>query len=244
VNLPDYLIVGECKCGTSSLYHYLTRHPQILETYGNGIDDYLGTKELRYFDRYYAKGLDWYMSRFPDTNDEQITGEASPEYYSRTMCLWRIAEALPNTKILVLLRDPVDRLYSHFHHMQKWIPGWKDKYISFESFLNSAREEDNYLIEKGIYIEPLLKWEVAFGEQMKVISSEAFFNESQVTCDVIFDWLGVGSFKLEGFEKLRSTESSPMKSETRDMLKEFYLPYNKRLFEHFGWLSGWWNNGT
>jgi hypothetical protein len=239
MNLPDYLIVGECKCGTSSLYHYLTRHPQILETHGNGIDDYLGTKELRFFDRYYAKGLDWYMSRFPETDDNQITGEASPEYFGRTMCLERIKQALPDVKIIVLLRNPVDRLYSHFHHMMKWIPGWKDKYASFESFLDSAREEDNYLIEKGIYIDPITRWDTAFDEQMVVLCSEMFFSDPQGTCNIIFDWFGVEPFQLESFDKLRSTESLPMKPETRKMLEEFYAPYNWRLFRYLIWIPRW-----
>lgn len=239
MNLPDYLTVGECKCGTSSMYHYLTRHPQILETYGNGIEHYLGTKELRFFDRHYAKGLDWYMSRFPDTNDEQITGEGASIYFGRSLCLHRIKKDLPQAKILVLLRNPVDRLYSHFHHMRKWIPGWKPKYTSFETFLNSAREEDNYLIEKGIYVEPLSKWLDAFSRQVMVISSEILLSEPQTICDNVFEWLGVKPFELESFEKLNTGENSPMKLETREMLEEFYAPHNQRLYDLLGYKMGW-----
>lgn len=239
MNTPDYLILGECKCGTSSLYHYLTRHPQILETYGNGIDDYLGTKELRFFDRYYDKGLDWYKSRFPDTADGQITGEGASIYFGRMICQHRIEKDLPQVKVIVLLRNPVDRLYSHFCHMEKWIPNWKGKYDSFDDFLTSAREEDNYLIEKGIYVRALSKWLDAFGERMMVVGSEVLFNKPQDVCDNIFEWLGVDPFVLESFKKLNSSSVSSMKPQTREMLEEFYAPYNQELYDLLGCEIQW-----
>jgi len=241
MNLPDYLVVGECKCGTSSIYNYLTKHPQILETYGNGIDDYLGTKELRFFDRYYDKGLDWYKSKFPDTTSDQITGECASIYFGRMISMYRIKKDLPHAKIIVLLRNPIDRLYSHFHHMQKWIPNWKNKYDSFDSFLNSAREEDNYLIEKGIYINALSRWYDAFGEQLLIVESETLFNESQEACDGIFEWLGVKPFKLDKFSKLNSSSVSSMKPETRRMLQEFYAPYNQEVYRLLGYKTASWD---
>ena len=66
MNLPDFLILGETKCGTTSLYNYLIEHPQIIDSKGNHIsyDKEYDTKEIRYFDRYYYKGLDWYKSCF------------------------------------------------------------------------------------------------------------------------------------------------------------------------------------
>ena len=240
MKLPDYLVVGECKCGTSSAYHYLTQHPQILETYGNGIDDYLGTKELRFFDRYYSKGLDWYASRFPDTANNEIVGECASVYFGRMVSLYRIQKDLPDARFIVLLRNPIDRLYSHFWHKHKWIPGWKDKYSSFEDFIDSAHEEDNYLIEKGIYVNPLARWLRYFGEdKVLVVQSEEFFSRSQDICDEIFQYLGVESFALEDFKKLNSTSKSSMKEETRDMLREFYAPYNKILYRLLGREMSW-----
>ena len=241
MNLPDYLVVGECKCGTSSMYDYLTKHPQILETYGNGIDSYLGTKELRFFDRYYDKGIDWYKSKFPETTDKQITGEGASIYFGRMLSLDRIKRDLPNAKIIVLLRNPIDRLYSHFCHMKKYIPNWKDKYDSFEDFLNSAREEDNYLIEKGIYALPLFKWLDAFEDRVMVIKSETLFETPQDVCDYLFDWLGVDPFKLKSFEKLNSTSSLTIKPQTRKMLKAFYSSYNEELYDLLGYRMQWEN---
>jgi hypothetical protein len=128
--------------------------------------------------------------------------------------------------------------------MLKWIPSWKDKYASFEIFLDSAREEDNYLIEKGIYIDSLLRWEAAYGKQMTAMCSEVFFDKPQNACDHVFEWLGVRPFKLANFDKLRSTKSLPMKPETRKLLQEFYAPYNERLFEHLSWSPRWSDNNV
>lgn len=239
MKLPDYLVVGECKCGTSSLYDYLTKHPKILETYGNGMDDYLGTKELRFFDRYYSKGIDWYTSRFPDTTEGEIVGEGASVYFGRMISLYRIKKHLPHAKIIVLLRNPIDRLYSHFCHKQKWIPGWKNKYSSFEDFIDSAREEDNYLIEKGIYVNPLRSWLKYFGEQILIVESERLFNNSQFVCDDIFRHLEIEPFKIDNFKKLNKTSVSSMEQKTRDMLKEFYEPHNKELYNLLGYKMSW-----
>jgi len=241
MKLPDYLVVGECKCGTSFAYYHLIQHPQILETLGNGIDDYLGTKELRFFDRYYSKGLDWYKSRFPDTKENEIVGEGASVYFGRMISLYRIKKDLPHVKIIVLLRNPVDRLYSHFCHMQKWIPGWKNKYDSFENFINSAREEDNYIIEKGIYISALSRWMDMFKEQLAIIKSEEFFEQSQKTCDSIFEHLEIEPFKLKNFKKMNSSTTSHIKQETREMLLDFYKPYNKQLCDLLGCETIWEN---
>ena len=78
MNNPDFIIIGETKCGTTSFYNYLIQHPKILETYGNGddVDPSYATKEVRYFDRYFSRGYEWYQSCFPETQEDEITGEA------------------------------------------------------------------------------------------------------------------------------------------------------------------------
>lgn len=239
MKLPDYLVLGECKCGTSSIYSYLTQHPQILKTYGNGLDNYLGTKELRFFDRYYDKGLDWYASRFPDTQPDEITGECASVYFGRTISLYRIKKDIPHVKTIVLLRNPVDRLYSHYCHKQKWIPNWGNQYSSFEHFITSAYEEDNYLIEKGIYITMLSKWFKEFPGQVMVVESESLFNDSQNTCNLIFDYLGIKQFELESFKKLNNSSISIINPTAKEILQEFYRPYNEELYSFLGYRMSW-----
>ena len=78
--LPDYIIIGETKCGTTSFYNYLVKHPQIKDTFGNGdqVDACYSTKEIRYFDRYFSSGLAWYKSCFPETWPREISGATGP----------------------------------------------------------------------------------------------------------------------------------------------------------------------
>jgi hypothetical protein len=233
MQFPDFIIAGECKCGTTSMYHDLVKHPKILESFGNGIDNhYLGTKEIRFFDRYWDKGIDWYKSCFPKCEPGCITGEASPEYFSRSLCLHRMEEILPaNTKVIISIRNPVDRLYSHYHHMKKWISGWNKKYSSFEDFINCAREEDYYLIEKGIYSKWLYEWYTLFNN-VHIVVAEDLFEKPQETYNKLFDFLGMEHHKISKFEKLRGTDREPMKKETRKYLEGFYHFYNEDLRDY------------
>lgn len=105
--LPTFLIVGGMRCGTTSLNGYLRQHPQVA----------MGTpKEIHYFDREFARGLDWYRSHFTDDPAPTAVGEATPNYLFDAAAPGRIAATLPEAQLVVLLRNPVDRSYSHYWH--------------------------------------------------------------------------------------------------------------------------------
>jgi hypothetical protein len=103
--LPDFLIIGAMRSGTTSVARYLGAHPDV----------YIAPqKEVRFFDRNFELGLDHYRRQFAGARDDQIVGEATQTYlYDRT-ALDRIAETLPAVKLVAILRDPVDRAYSHY----------------------------------------------------------------------------------------------------------------------------------
>ena len=113
--LPDFVIIGAAKAGTTSLYGWLARHPFV---------EPATHKEVHYFDYNHYRGLDWYRSHFPLERDRDafsvgrgrpfITGEASPSYISHYWAARRLAQQLPDAKLLVTLRDPVERAYSQF----------------------------------------------------------------------------------------------------------------------------------
>jgi len=114
--LPNFIIIGAAKCGTSSLYNYLVEHPSIFRCI---------VKEPNYFSMYYDKGNDWYKSCFPLSltkysienikKKKFITGEASTEYYWYPHAAKRARKIIPKAKIIVLLRNPIDRAYSHYN---------------------------------------------------------------------------------------------------------------------------------
>ena len=111
---PDFVIIGAQKSGTTSLYRYMIQHPSILAA---------SKKEIHYFDIRYQNGDLWYRSHFPFSvltkNRTFITGEASPYYLFHPHALTRMRQVIPKTKIIILLRNPVDRAISHFFHEKK-----------------------------------------------------------------------------------------------------------------------------
>lgn len=230
--LPDYLIIGETKCGTTSLYNYLIQHPNILDTFGNGdaVDESYATKEIRFFDRYFNRGIEWYKGCFPETSDNCITGEATPMYMYRTLCLQRIHQYLPKTKFIIILRNPVDRLYSHFSHMVKWNPAWQNKYKDFSDFINSTREEDYYMIDKGLYAYTIERWYELFKrDRFCIIITEELQKYPQNTYNTVLNFLGMENYTLSEFKTFRENKYNTMDNSLRDYLVQFYRPYNERL---------------
>lgn len=106
--LPNFLIVGAMKSGTTSLRAYLDAHPEAF-----------CAREIHFFNKHFAKGLDWYRAQFAGTEDLPAVGEKCPEYLYYADVLERIAATLPDVKPIVILRDPVSRAYSHYWHERR-----------------------------------------------------------------------------------------------------------------------------
>lgn len=132
---PHFLIIGQTKAGTSSLFEYLCAHPQVVAPL---------TKEIHFWSRAYQAvpdhryGMDWYRAFFPPLPADAglITGEASPSYFLDAAASRRIADHLPEARLIVLLRDPVERAYSAFRMNERL----ELEYRSFEEIV--ARELD------------------------------------------------------------------------------------------------------
>lgn len=112
--LPDFIIIGAQKAGTTSLFTYLSAHPQVRPAI---------RKEVHYFDTNYGRGDLWYRAMFPTSRSLQaasgprrITGEASPYYLFHPLAAERAAQHVPDARLIVLLRDPVVRAWSHYQH--------------------------------------------------------------------------------------------------------------------------------
>lgn len=119
--LPDFIIIGTQRAGTTSLYEYLVQHPQVLPA---------ENIEVHFFDHHYAKGVDWYKGHFPSKLEKfvasmrsfgkTLAGEASPYYLFYEKAAERMHEILPNVKLIVLLRNPIDRAYSQYSLSQHY----------------------------------------------------------------------------------------------------------------------------
>ena len=105
--LPTFVIVGAMRCGTTSLNGYLRQHPQVAMS---------STKEIHFFDREFERGLVWYRDHFTTDPAPRAVGEATPHYLFDEAAPARIAATLPGAGLIILLRNPIDRAYSHYWH--------------------------------------------------------------------------------------------------------------------------------
>ena len=246
--LPDFVIIGAHKSGTSSLYGFLTRHAAIAP----GV-----RKEIHYFSRYHNLGETWYRAHFPTnlsrrrfykkTGQKLLSGEASPTYLHFPTVPNRMKDVLPNVKLIVILRNPVDRAYSHYHHAlrEKW------EIASFEEAIESEEErrvgekkmisDPNFVpkysrvhayLAGGIYANHLENWFKHYSrEQFLILDTEDLHNNSQSVMDQVFDFLELPPFYAENLKDRNVGNYKEMNEDTRKFLVEYFKPHNARLYK-------------
>lgn len=201
MGLPTFCIVGTHKGGTSSLLQFVCRHPQV------GRPE---RKEVHFFDRHYDRGLDWYAGQFPTTRRLRRlvhVGEATPAYMYDIQARERMVEALPGLSIVVTLRDPVSRAYSHYWHARRY---GKEE-LSFEDALAaeparladaSPRIRNSYsYIDRGRYVGQLQALEKLYGrEAICVTTLEQTIADPQTEIGRVLGHLGLDSKRVSSWE--------------------------------------------
>jgi hypothetical protein len=254
--LPDYLIIGTQRGGTTSLYKYLVRHPAAAHAL---------TKELRFFDLNYGRGLAWYRSRFPSRRYrallrrrgvDLVVGEASPDYLFHPHAPRRIREALPRVKLIVLLRNPIERAYSHYWHQVRRghetlsfddavareterLEGELERMLLDPSYLSYERHHHSYLA-RGVYVDQLRAWMDLFPREHFLIErSEDFFEHPPLVFKRVLEFLGLPDMQLEEYETFNAFTSGAMNPTTRQVLLDYFQPHNARLYQFLGRDFGW-----
>ena len=125
--MPNFIIAGAMRSGTTSMARWLGDHPDVFMA---------EIKEVHYFDRQYDRGPDWYGSHFEGAKDEKAIGEATPNYLYNEEALARISQDVPSVSLVIILRDPIDRAYSHYHHRLARGAEW----LSFEEAIEVEPE--------------------------------------------------------------------------------------------------------
>jgi hypothetical protein len=232
--LPDFVIIGAQKGGTSFLYHLLTRHPLV---------EPAARKELHFFDHpeYFDHGAEWYRRCFPRLSAEDgqrsITGEATPYYLFDPPVAKRMAEIVPKARLIALLRNPIDRAFSHYQMQVK-------RGTEPRTFEEAIEQQDSSYMSRGIYVDQLLRWFEFFGkEQMLILKSEDFFERPVETLKVVLTFLDLPDWQPEASElqqrRHSGTYTQKMDPSTRQRLEAYFEPYNQRLYEcldvDFGW---------
>jgi len=249
--LPDFLVIGAMRSGTTSLHDLVCRHPQVLGAI---------KKEIHYFDLNFVGGERWYRAHFPRVerlrSRRGITGEASPYYIFHPLAHRRAADLVPGARILVILRHPIDRAYSHYWHSVQL----GEEPLFFEEALRQetarlAGEERRLLadpphvsrphlrwsyLSRSIYAVQLERWLTAFPRgQLLVLEYRTFFEDLGARSRQLFDFLGLDSHPAHLPKKLNRTTYPPMAPETRMRLLEFFAPHNARLFGLLGETFDW-----
>ncbi|MGL5881504.1 MAG: tetratricopeptide repeat protein [Xenococcaceae cyanobacterium] len=243
-NPPDFIIIGASKCGTSSLHQYLGCHPQILLPH---------KKEIDFFWKNYDKGIDWYLAHFPTITDRAdfLTGEATPNYIRFPEVAERIYRLSPQTKLILLLRNPIDRAVSwHYHKINtgltkvkieeaialeiKQIEHFSENKIIKTAFYNP----DNIL--SSLYIYKIREWLKYFAkEQLLILKSEDLYEKPAEIVKQVFDFLELPEYQLTKYPKVNVGSYSPISEELRNTLANYFQPYNQQLEEYLGRKFDW-----
>jgi hypothetical protein len=247
--LPDFFIIGAKKCGTTFLYHLLTQHPHV---------EHAASKEMHFFDALFDEGIEWYCRCFPTPRWKDgrrtITGEATPLMAHRRAPR-RMAEVIPQARLIALLRNPVDRAYSDFQQVackgretrtfeeaigaQKTQPLGKEGNTSENEGLISLDDDSEYLT-RSIYVDQLLRWSKFFrNEQMLVLKSEDFFERTADTLKLVLDFLNLPDWEPQAREIIPKKRNKggyeqKMHPATKRRLEEYFEPHNRRLYEYLG----------
>lgn len=190
--MPDFLVIGVHRGGTSAFYYHLTEHPDIAAA---------TTKEINYFDKHFHKGTLWYRTHFPTLARKRyiemkggrlLTGEASPHYLLHPRAAERVARIVPHARLIALLRNPIDRAYSHYRRYLHL--GWEtlpfaevsacEEQRLRQAFAEGAAVGDDprdivgrtSYLARGIYADQLQRWmRLIPREQLLVLRSEDFY---------------------------------------------------------------------
>ena len=252
--LPDFIIIGSMKCGTTSLYYDICEHPCASPA---------AYDEIGFFDSNFHLGLNWYRSMFPtkrrieDIRRKEgvaITGEDTPFYFWNPVAAKRIQKLLPNIKLITILRNPIDRAYSEYQDLVSS----ESNSPSFETFIeneiNTRRKDSSLITEenfeifnqknscllKGIYVDQLKIWAGLFPkEQIFTLSTENLNSEPITALESVFQYLNLPDYKIKNTQRQKQKKYVPMNSQTRKILIEFFKPHNERLFKFIGKKFDW-----
>jgi hypothetical protein len=249
--LPGAVIIGAQKAGTTQLFSCLIRHPRCFGS---------AAKELQYFSKRRDRPLSWYRSRFPLARTVARVGglcfEATPSYLPSPPALRMMSEVLPDAKLIVLLRDPVSRAFSHYQH-------YKTRQLEtreFREIVEEAIARPMVAPTRGAALradaEPMLDY-VARGyyalqiellltlyprEQVLVIDSADLFDDTNAVCQRVFAFFGMESHPVPP-KKIhnRGYYREKIDPATAQLLREHYRPHDQLLVELLGRRFGWTN---
>ena len=261
-SLPDFLIIGAQRAGTTSLFRYLAAHPNVVPPSLN--------KGIHYFDtQNFGRGPDWYRSHFPTdayrawtrrrTGGDVLTGEGSPYYVFHPLGPERIAGVLPEAKLILMLRDPASRAYSQYQHEiargfetlpfeealereEERLAGEEERMLSDHTYESFGLMHHSY-VARGRYAEQIRRWWAWFSaDRLLVIDSKRFFADPDAGFQAVLEFLELPPHSLPAYRQLNAHSYGRMSDRASTILRSRFAEPNRDLVallgREFSWTSG------
>ncbi len=247
---PDFLLIGSQKAATTTLHAYLAQNTHLQPA---------NIKEAHFFNMHYDRGLHYYKSCFPIRKRGKLAFETTPDYIDHPLAPKLCHQILPEAKLILTLREPVERAFSHFNFVQGY--NAEERQLSFEEGLEKEShrmnralktlETDRYqaarllsnhgYLRKGVYAEHLQRWLQYYPrDRFLFIEFEDIKNDIHAVIEKICVFLEIPFERVEQQKKLNTTTyRAPMQEDTRERLTHYFGPHNEQLFAlmgtHFNW---------
>jgi Sulfotransferase domain len=251
---PAFLVIGGQRCGTTTLYRVLSEHPTVLRpTLAKGIG---------YFDVEHHHGFRWYRAHFPLRLVGRLraagtqTFESSGYYAFHPLAARRIAAELPGVKVVMLVRDPVERAYSaHSHELARGfetedfetavaleperLAGEEERLRADPAATSHAHRHHAYLA-RGRYVEQLTRFADALGrESVYVMDAGRFFTEPVEELATLLRWLGLPAWTPQEVPRENARPRSPMSPDLHARLRECFTADDAALADWLGRPPSW-----
>jgi hypothetical protein len=259
---PGFVIIGAKRGGTTSLYNYLLEHPSVVRLFPGRQH----IKGVHYYDSNYGRGPAWYRSHFPLEAAGRhlarpglrgaIAGEASPYYLFHPLAAERLARDFPDVRIIVNLRDPVERTYSHFKEAtyhgretlgfdaaldaeERRLRGEAERIATEPGYLSFAHEHLSYLAQSR-YMDMLPRWFALFPrEQFHITISEDFYADPDRHVNAVWRFLGLAPRTLRSRTRHNHQAAPEIAPGTRERLQEAVADHNRGLEDLLGRALPW-----
>lgn len=261
--VPDFLIIGTKRGGTTSLFNYLLMHPGALGLFPQS----RGKKSTDYFFKELERGERWYRSHFhaeawrhriaDRLGYQPVSGEASPYYVWDPRVAARVRSAAPAVRAIMLVRDPTERAWSHYQERRENLV----EPLSFRDALSAEGERNRGELERmrrdplyyseahdwytyrsrGVYLPQIENWLHHFPrEQLLILRSEDLYANVQEVFDTVCHFLGIPPVELPTKRSFNASSArAGMPDSVRDELNAYYAPHSRELEQFLGRSLGW-----
>jgi Sulfotransferase domain len=252
---PSFLIVGAQRAGTTTLYRVLSEHPSVVRP--------TAAKGIGYFDLSYGRGPQWYRGHFPlrwsgrrKAGAGAVTFESSGYYLFHPLAAQRIARDLPGVRLVVMVRDPVERAYSaHRHELARGFEtepferaveledertaGEAQRLVDEPDGRSVSHRHHSYLA-RSRYSEQVARLREAVGEdRVHIVDADRFFEEPHEEFERLREWLGLAPWRPGRVEQWNARPRDPLAPEVRDRLRAYFEPFDTELAAQMGRTPRW-----